>query len=136
MGIVQKELKNVMTLYYLMTLDKKVPTDNKAIKAKSKKTFTIHRNTIRIMVVGRKTSSKSFLKPRVPERAKQKKIIMNKSKIIVGIWSLLMKKTFSNRYAVKIADIAYAIIASLSLIVRSLTLKSFTLKSIIIPLEI
>ena len=37
MGFVQKELKNVMTLYYLMTLDKKVPTDNKAIKAKQNK---------------------------------------------------------------------------------------------------
>ncbi len=37
MGFIQKELKNVMTLYYLMTLDKKVPTDNKKIKAKQNK---------------------------------------------------------------------------------------------------
>ena len=74
----------------------------KFIKANSKKIFTAHRNMILIMVVGRKTSSKSFLKPRVPERAKQKKIIMNKSKIIVGIWSLLMKKTFSSKPYIEI----------------------------------
>ena len=32
MGFLKKEFKNVMTLYYLLKLDKKVPTDNKAIK--------------------------------------------------------------------------------------------------------
>lgn len=37
MGFVQKELKNAMTLYYLMKLDRKVPTDNKTIKKKQNK---------------------------------------------------------------------------------------------------
>jgi phenylacetate-CoA ligase len=32
MNLIQKELKNLMTLYYLIKLDKKIPTDNKAIK--------------------------------------------------------------------------------------------------------
>ena len=37
MGFLQKEFKNIMTLYYLMTLDNKVPTDNRAIKARQNK---------------------------------------------------------------------------------------------------
>ena len=34
MASLKKEFKNVMTLYYLMKLDKKVPTDHKKIKAR------------------------------------------------------------------------------------------------------
>ncbi|MBQ6496603.1 MAG: phenylacetate--CoA ligase family protein [Firmicutes bacterium] len=41
MGFVQKEFKNVMTLYYLAKLDKKVPTDYK--KAKAKQNRRVHR---------------------------------------------------------------------------------------------
>ena len=37
MGFFRKELKNIATMYYLLKLDKKVPTDNKAIKAKQNK---------------------------------------------------------------------------------------------------
>ncbi|MCF0144897.1 MAG: hypothetical protein HUJ79_07405, partial [Firmicutes bacterium] len=37
MGFIRKEFKNVMTLDYLLKLDKKVPTDNKAIKEKQNK---------------------------------------------------------------------------------------------------
>lgn len=37
MNFIQKEFKNFMTLYYLMKLDKKVPTDNKAIKRRQNK---------------------------------------------------------------------------------------------------
>lgn len=37
MGFIQKEFKNVMTLYYLMKLDKKVPTDDKANKQRQNK---------------------------------------------------------------------------------------------------
>ena len=37
MNIIQKEFKNVMTLYYLLKLDKKVPTDHKKIKARQDK---------------------------------------------------------------------------------------------------
>ena len=41
MGLIQKELKNVMTLYYLAKLDKKVPTDYK--KAKAKQDRRVHK---------------------------------------------------------------------------------------------
>lgn len=37
MGIIRKEFKNIMTLYYLAKLDKKVPTDNKKIKQRQNK---------------------------------------------------------------------------------------------------
>ena len=33
-SFIKKELKNVMTLYYLLKLDKKVPTDLKKTKAR------------------------------------------------------------------------------------------------------
>ena len=34
MASLKKEFKNVMTLYYLLKLDKKVPTDHEKIKAR------------------------------------------------------------------------------------------------------
>lgn len=37
MNFIQKEFKNVMTLYYLMKLDKKVPTDDKQTKLRQNK---------------------------------------------------------------------------------------------------
>lgn len=37
MGFIQKEFKNLMTLYYLLKLDKKVPTDNRKIKQRQNK---------------------------------------------------------------------------------------------------
>ena len=36
-SIIKKELKNIMTLYYLFKLDKKVPQDHKYIKARQDK---------------------------------------------------------------------------------------------------
>lgn len=37
MGVFRKEIKNIATMYYLLKLDRKVPTDNRAIKAKQNK---------------------------------------------------------------------------------------------------
>ena len=37
MGFIRQETRNVMTLYYLLKLDKKIPTDPDKIRAKQNK---------------------------------------------------------------------------------------------------
>lgn len=49
MGFAQKEFKNIMTLYYLMKLDKKIPTDYKKAKARQdKKVYQTMKRAYRI----------------------------------------------------------------------------------------